>query len=338
MYYRKLTDDYYEEVYTKNVENISFIKIARMLYCFFSVILLLGFSCITHGNKGIVYLIYSFFPSCVYLYWFRRKIKRKIKFSHVIEMILYGAILSIFFAGILEYILSFCFFYFCHICFLKEIKETPLLMCSLAVFFYFFFIVAYVEELSKFFPMIFVHLNSKKYKKEYTELPFADNNTNLNENLYDKGENKKDDKMIKFNYIYVNSRLEYIFFSLCSSAGFSSSENLFYTTQTTRQNFLTVITLRNLICVLFHMCCSGVSSNNVASHVHSKNTKGARVNVLHILCSLFSSSLFHAVYDYSIYFSSLNIPTYQVWFLTILFTYSFLSMLLMFFVVIKRIV
>ncbi|GAW81747.1 hypothetical protein, conserved [Plasmodium gonderi] len=333
------TNDYCEEE-SKNVENISFATYIRLLYCFSCVVFLIGFSCVTIGNEGIIYLIFSFFPSCVYLYLFRIKINRRIKFLHAVEMILYGAVPSIVLAGTLEYFCSLFFFHFCYICFVKEIGGSLLLLCSIVVFFYFFLVVAYVEEFSKILPMIFVQINEDKNKSEYIELSLVDNKCFLDKNVHKEDDDddfrKKDHIMDKFKYIYASDILEYIFFSLCSSAGFSSTENLLYATQTTKQNFLSVIVLRNMICVLFHMCCSGVTSYYIAISVFHKSRKGYLAKLLIFLRHLFLPALFHAVYDYSIYFSTLNIHKYQVFFLTLSFTCCFFCMLLIFSVIVKH--
>ncbi|SBT77642.1 conserved Plasmodium protein, unknown function [Plasmodium ovale] len=337
MHYRELTNYDFEQAYIKNVENVSFGKGIRLLYCILSMLFLAGFSCIKNGNEGLVYLMFSFFPSWVYLYLFKKKIKGRAKFTHIIEMILYGAMLSIFFAGILEYFLSLFFLSFCNVCFVKEVKESHLFLCSIVVFFYFFFVVAYVEEISKIIPMVFIQIKAKRNQNMYTELPVIDSVPYINETVHEEADKIRAKNVAKYKYITVNDKLEYIFFSLCSSAGFSSTENLIYAMQTTKQNFFPVIILRNLVCVLFHMCCSGISSYNIVYSTKSEHRKGVAQNLLCIIGSLFSSSLFHAVYDYSIYYSSLNVPLYQVSFLTALFTYCFLSVLLMFFMLIRGI-
>ncbi|KJP85837.1 hypothetical protein AK88_04544 [Plasmodium fragile] len=123
--------------------------------------------------------------------------------------------------------------------------------------------------------MIFVQMNEEKNKNEYVELPLLDNTTFLNQAEQEADhDEKKDSRMDKFRYIYANDKLEYIFFSLCSSAGFSSTENLLYAAKATRQNFLAIIVLRNLICVLFHMSCSGVAAYNIASRMNHKSSNG----------------------------------------------------------------
>eukprot|EP00366_Plasmodium_knowlesi_P003894 XP_002261391.1 hypothetical protein, conserved in Plasmodium species [Plasmodium knowlesi strain H] len=265
------------------------------------------------------------------------QIKRRIQIVHAVEMILYGAVLSVFLAGNLEYIFSLFFFHFCYICFVKDIRGILLLMCSVVVFFYFFLVVAYVEEVSKLLPMFFVQMNEKKSKNEYLELPLVDSMSFLNQEGHEADHEEKEDTWVdKFRYIYANDILEYIYFSLCSSAGFSSTENLLYAAQATSQNFLSIIVLRNLICVLFHMSCSGVASYNIASRVNHKSRNGCVANLLSVLGCLFTSSLFHALYDYSIFFSSLSIPTYQASFLTLLFVYCFFCMLLIFSVLVGR--
>ncbi|CAC9696360.1 conserved Plasmodium membrane protein, unknown function [Plasmodium sp. DRC-Itaito] len=331
MQYELLINNYYEDEHKYNTDRLSFMKFIRLLYCCFSVMLLIAFSCITNGNRGIGFLLFSFFPSFFYLYMFKKKIQRKISFVHVIEMVLYGSILSVIFASVLEYVLSFYFFYFSTMCFTNEVKRSLYFVYSIIVFFYFFFIIAYVEELSKIVPMIFVYINIPNYKNEYKELPLVNESHILEDPYYEAGENVQEYRRTKLQYIIVNDELEYIFFSLCSSAGFSSTENLFYSTQTTKDNFFCILILRNLICVLFHMCCTGISSYNIYNYVNHKYKKGCFLRCVYILGSLFSSSLFHAVYDYTIYFSSMNIPSYQIIFLKILFTYSFISILLMFF-------
>ncbi|SOV12693.1 conserved Plasmodium membrane protein, unknown function [Plasmodium sp. gorilla clade G2] len=331
MQYELLINNYYEDEYKDSTDRLSFMKFIRLLYCCFSVMILIGFSCITNGNRGIGFLVFSFFPSFFYLYMFKKKIQRKISFVHVIEMVLYGSILSVVLASILEYILSFYFFYFSNLCFTNEVNRSLYFVYSIIVFFYFFFIIAYVEELSKIMPMLFVYINISHCKNEYKELPLVNDSNILEDPSYEEGPKVQEYRRPKFQYIIVNDELEYIFFSLCSSAGFSSTENLFYSTQTTKDNFFCIIILRNLICVLFHMCCTGISSYNIYNYVNQKYKKGFFFRCLYIFGSLFSSSLFHAVYDYTIFFSSMNIPSYQIIFLKILFTYSFISVLLMFF-------
>ncbi|CAI7721349.1 protease, putative [Plasmodium vivax] len=333
MHYEELTNDCCEEG-SANVERISLAGCTRLVYCFFSIAFLIVFSCATIGKNGIVCLVLSFSPSCVYLYLFGRQIKRRIKIAHAVEMMLYGALLSVFLAGNLEYSFSLFFFHFCYICFVKDVGGTLLFVCSVVVFFYFFLVVAYVEEVSKILPMIFVQMNEKKNKNEYVELPLVDSTGFLNEGAHEADQDeKKDTGVDKFRYIYANDTLEYIFFSLCSSAGFSSTENLLYAAQATRQNFLSIIVLRNLICVLFHMSCSGVASYNIATRVKQKS---CAANLLGVLGCLFTSSLFHALYDYSIFFSSFSIPAYQASFLTLLFVYCFFCMLLIFSVLVRR--
>ncbi|CAD2108721.1 conserved Plasmodium protein, unknown function [Plasmodium vinckei] len=332
MFYKELIDCNCDQN-QKNVERNSFGIYIRLLYCFFSVASLIGFSCIANGSKGIFYLLFSFCPSFVYLYLFKKKIKKRIKFSHIVEMILYGAILSIIFAGFLEYIFSLLCLYFCHTCFLKNVKEPYSLVCSIIMLLYFFFGVAYVEEFSKICPIFFINANSIVNENEYTELPIIENHNFKNDIAYEDNENNN-----KFKYIYVDNKFEYIFFSLCSSAGFSSTENLVYFTLTSEQNILTIIILRNIICVLLHMSCSGIVSYNIINNRSNENRKGMMQSILSILRPLFLSSLFHAIYDYSIYYSSLNIPEYQISFFKALFMYSFLSMIFIFFVIIKGIV
>ncbi|CRH00853.1 conserved Plasmodium membrane protein, unknown function [Plasmodium relictum] len=338
MLYEELKNDNYEDEDEKYVKYFCLVNFFRLLYCFSSIIFLVGFSYASNGNKGIIYLIFSFSPSFFYLYLFKRRIRRKINFLHIVEMILYGAVLSTFFASVLEYFLTLYFFYFCSICFMKEIKKSLLFLCSIILFFYFFFIIAYVEEISKIIPMIFIYRSIERNRDDYIEIPYFHKNTYIIENRYDEEDRQKEAKMKKLKYIYTNDILEYVFFSLCSSAGFSSTENLLYAIQTTKENFVSILVSRNLICVLFHMCCSGLSSYNIFNYLNDKNKKSSSLNFIGILCSLFSSSLFHAIYDYSIYFTSLNVPLYQIFFLKILFMYCFLSMLLMFFVVIKSII
>ncbi|CDU18973.1 protease, putative [Plasmodium yoelii] len=335
MFYKELIDDNCEQN-QKNVERNSFGIYIRLLYCFFSVTLLIGFSCIANGRKGIFYLLFSFCPSFVYLYLFKKKIKKRIKFSHIVEMILYGAILSIIFAGFLEYIFSLLCFYFCHTCFLKNVKESYSFACLIVILLYFFLGVAYVEEFSKICPIFFINANSIVNKNEYTELPIIENHNFKSDITYE--DNEHNNKFNKFKYIYVDDKFEYIYFSLCSSAGFSSTENLIYFTLTSEDNFLTIIILRNIICVLLHMSCSGISSYNIINNRNNENRNGMMQSILSILKSLFLSSLFHAIYDYSIYYSSLNIPEYQISFFKALFMYSFFSMLFIFFVIIKGIV
>ncbi|KYO01163.1 putative membrane protein [Plasmodium reichenowi] len=331
MQYELLINNYNEGEHKDKTNRLSFMKFIRFLYCCFSVMLLIGFSCITNGNRGIGFLLFSFFPSFFYLYMFKKKIQREISFVHVIEMVLYGSIISVIFASVLEYVLSFYFFYFSTMCFTNEVKRSLYFVYSIIVFFYFFFIIAYVEEFSKIIPMLFVYINISHYKNEYKELPLVNESHILEDPNYEEGENVQEYKRTNLQYIIVNDELEYIFFSLCCSAGFSSTENLFYSTQTTKDNFFCIIILRNLICVLFHMCCTGISSYNIYNYVNHKYKNGCFLRCVYILGSLFSSSLFHAVYDYTIYFSSMNIPSYQIIFLKILFTYSFISILLMFF-------
>ncbi|CRG93861.1 conserved Plasmodium protein, unknown function [Plasmodium gallinaceum] len=336
MLFEKLRNNNYGDENEKNIKWFCFMKYIRLFYCFCSVIFLVGFSYTINGNRGIIYLVFSFFPSFFYLYLFKRKIRRKINILNIIEMILYGSTISTFFASFLEYFLTFYFFYFCSICLMKEINESLLFVCSIILFFYFFFIIAYVEEISKIIPMIFIHRNIERNGNDYTEIPLFDRNTYLIENIYEEECEKKETKIKKFKYINVNDILEFIFFSLCSSAGFSSTENLFYSSHTTKENFVSILILRNLTCVLFHMCCSGLSSYNLFNYLNNKNR--SFLNFIGILSSLFTASLFHAVYNYSIYFASLNIPIYQIFFLTILFIYCFLSILLMFFSVVKSII
>ncbi|CAA9989042.1 conserved Plasmodium protein, unknown function [Plasmodium knowlesi strain H] len=336
MHYEELTNNYCEGG-SKNIERISLSGCMRLMYCFFSITFLIIYSCATIGKNGIICLLLSFSPSCAYLYLFGRQIKRRIQIVHAVEMILYGAVLSVFLAGNLEYIFSLFFFHFCYICFVKDIRGILLLMCSVVVFFYFFLVVAYVEEVSKLLPMFFVQMNEKKSKNEYLELPLVDSMSFLNQEGHEADHEEKEDTWVdKFRYIYANDILEYIYFSLCSSAGFSSTENLLYAAQATSQNFLSIIVLRNLICVLFHMSCSGVASYNIASRVNHKSRNGCVANLLSVLGCLFTSSLFHALYDYSIFFSSLSIPTYQASFLTLLFVYCFFCMLLIFSVLVGR--
>ncbi|EUD68597.1 hypothetical protein C922_00996 [Plasmodium inui San Antonio 1] len=139
----------------------------------------------------------------------------------------------------------------------------------------FFLVVAYVEEGSKVLPMVFVQMNEKKNENEYVELPLVDSTSFLNQGGHEADhDEKKNTGVDKFRYIYAEDILEYIYFSLCSSAGFSSTENLLYAAQATRQNFLSIIVLRNLVCVLFHMSCSGVASYNIASRVNHKSKNG----------------------------------------------------------------
>ncbi|EUT89364.1 hypothetical protein PFAG_01517 [Plasmodium falciparum Santa Lucia] len=364
MQYELLINNYNEDEHKDNTDRLSFMKFIRFLYCCFSVMLLIGFSCITNGNRGIGFLLFSFFPSFFYLYMlekirmrlltyfpFFKKIQREISFVHVIEMVLYGSIISVIFASVLEYVLSFYFFYFSTMCFTNEVKRSLYFAYSIIII-----------------PMLFVYINIPHYKNEYKELPLVNESHILEDPNYEEGENVQEYRRTKLQYIIVNDELEYIFFSLCSSAGlslhfyicqiyifciihiyiafyfiffyiwnilwgssFSSTENLFYSTQTTKDNFFCIIILRNLICVLFHMCCTGISSYNIYNYVNHKYKKGCFLRCVYILGSLFSSSLFHAVYDYTIYFSSMNIPSYQIIFLKILFTYSFISILLMFF-------
>ncbi|VWU49472.1 protease, putative [Hepatocystis sp. ex Piliocolobus tephrosceles] len=332
MYYKKLTTYDSEHEEAKCVKKNNFGQCVRRLYCFFSIFILIGFSYATNGYNGIFYFALSFAPSLAYLYIFRKQIKKEIKHSYVIEMVLYGAVLSIFSAGIFEYLLSDVCYYFCSICFIKEIEESYSFICSIFAFFYFFFVVAYVEEISKILPLIFVYV--QRNKQEYIELPIVENDHYVNNITYEEDINESSIK--KFKYITVNDKLEYIFFSLCSSAGFSSTENLFYVTQMKKQNFLFVIILRNLVCVLFHMCCTGISSYNIVNNICHKNKKRTISNLLFILGSIFSASLFHAVYDYSIYYISLDLPFYLFVYLSVLFIYSFFSVLVMFFVLIKE--
>lgn len=79
----------------------------------------------------------------------------------------------------------------------------------------FFFGVAYVEEFSKICPIFFI--NSNSIVNEYIELPIIENHNFKNDITYEN--NEHNNKFNKFKYIYVDDKFEYIFFSLCSSAG-----------------------------------------------------------------------------------------------------------------------
>ncbi|ETW37674.1 hypothetical protein PFTANZ_01625 [Plasmodium falciparum Tanzania (2000708)] len=106
-------------------------------------------------------------------------------------------------------------------CFTNEVKRSLYFAYSIIVFFYFFFIIAYVEEFSKIIPMLFVYINIPHYKNEYKELPLVNESHILEDPNYEEGENVQEYRRTKLQYIIVNDELEYIFFSLCSSAGLS---------------------------------------------------------------------------------------------------------------------
>ncbi|ETW50412.1 hypothetical protein PFMALIP_01578 [Plasmodium falciparum MaliPS096_E11] len=217
MQYELLINNYNEDEHKDNTDRLSFMKFIRFLYCCFSVMLLIGFSCITNGNRGIGFLLFSFFPSFFYLYMlekirmrlltyfpFFKKIQREISFVHVIEMVLYGSIISVIFASVLEYVLSFYFFYFSTMCFTNEVKRSLYFAYSIIII-----------------PMLFVYINIPHYKNEYKELPLVNESHILEDPNYEEGENVQEYRRTKLQYIIVNDELEYIFFSLCSSAGLS---------------------------------------------------------------------------------------------------------------------
>lgn len=69
--------------------------------------------------------------------------------------------------------------------------------------------------------MLFVYINIPHYKNEYKELPLVNESHILEDPNYEEGENVQEYRRTKLQYIIVNDELEYIFFSLCSSAGLS---------------------------------------------------------------------------------------------------------------------
>ncbi|SBS85168.1 hypothetical protein, conserved [Plasmodium ovale curtisi] len=107
----------------------------------------------------------------------------------------------------------------------------------------FFFVVAYVEEISKIIPMIFIQIKAKRNQNVYTELPVIDSVPYINETVHEEADKISDKNVAKYKYITI---FKYGKPNLCHA----NDETKFFSIDNTKKSGMRVVSyvlLRDIV-------------------------------------------------------------------------------------------